>query len=376
MKQLFLSILLFFLPLATLYGTNDADTLFSIAVQAGNAAKVREALQKGANVNLVEEEWPLFITSVTAGDVAVVSVFLENGVDTELRGPDGKTALMHSLSLRNNVVTNMLIKAGADITASDPKGKNVMMYAAKGNNVKVLKMLLDKGIDRTLRSSEGKTALDYAVEARAGDCFRMLSQIDKQPMDFFNAIRSGNEKKIRELIREGVPVDIRDKKGKAGIVAAIEKGQNGIVRILLENGADPNESYFKSSDADLFVYAMHLGNFEAAELLLRRGARGNFNHRFKGGKSAMMIAIEKERLVLINLLMNQKFDPDLTDDFGNTALMYAAKRNMITTIRQLLSKNADPTKRQVEGKKASDIAKERGHTALARILQEAEAKWD
>jgi ankyrin repeat protein len=353
----------------------NPEILFSTAVQAGNAQKVEEAIQQGADVNLIEDEWPLFITSVTAGDTAVISVFLKNGVNTELKGPDGKTALMHALALRNNNVVNMLINAGADLSAADPSGKNIMMYAAEGNNPKVLKMLLDKGFDRNIKSDAGKTALDYAIEARAGDCFRMLSQIDKQPIDFFDAVSNNNSQRLRDLIRQGVNVNIRDKDGKAGIVIAIEKKFNDILRILLDNGADLNGSYFKSS-ADLFIFALHNNNFEGAELLLRKGIKTNLNHRYKGGKSALMIAIEQDRLTLINLIMQNSFNPDLTDEFGNTALMYAASRNMISTVKNLLEKNSDPTIRQVAGKTAGDIAKEKGHSALARILEEESNNWN
>jgi len=366
----------FFLIFCYLYLSGNPNILFSTAVQAGNAQKVEEAIKQGADVNFIEDEWPLFITSVTAGDTSVISVFLKNGVNTELKGPDGKTALMHALSLRNNNVANILINSGANLSATDPAGKNIMMYAAEGNNPKVLKMLLDKGFDRNIKSDAGKTALDYAIEARAGDCFRMLSQIDKQPLDFFDAVNNGNESRLRELIRQGVDINIRDKDGKAGILIAIEKNHNGIVRILLDNGVDPDGSYFKNTNADLFVFAIHRGNYEAAELLLRKGIRANMNHRYDGGKSVLMISIEQNRLTFINLILQKNLNIDLTDEFGNTALMYAAERNMIGTVKKLFEKNSDPTIRQVSGKTAADIAKEKGHTALAKIINDAAEKWD
>ncbi len=376
MKKLLLFFVILLPMLKTVHGAEDINMLFSAAVQAGNPQKVEKALQQGADVNFIEEEWPLFITSVTAGDTGVVSVFLKHGVNTELKGPDGKTALMHALALKNSQISNMLIKAGADLEAVDPAGKNIMMYAAEGNDLKVLKMLLDKGFDRNQRSNAGKTALDYAIDARAGDCFRLLSRLDKQPLDFFDAVNNGNESKLRNLIKQGVDVNIRDRDGKPGILIAVEKKHNGIVRILLDNGVDPNGNYFRSGSADLFVFAVHNNNLEAAEHLVRKGINANFNHRYKGGKSALMIAIEQDRLSLINLLLDKKMNFDLTDEFGNTALMYAAQRNMVSTVRKLLEKNADPTIRQVSGKTAEDIAKEKGHAALQRILSEESKKWE
>ena len=371
MKRIFFLIIF----LSSVISAGEIDIEFSAAIQAGNCVAAAEALKKGADINHIDEEWPLFVTAVTSNDVQMVRFFLNNGVNTELLGPDGKTALMHSLSLRNKEITALLVKAGADLKAKDPSNKNIMMYAADGNNPELLKLLLDMGFDRKVKSKADKTALDYAVDARAAECSRILSRLDTLPMDFIEAVEKGDLNLARKLINDGADINTKDKNGKAAILISIEKGHENIVKFLLDKGVDPNGSYFKSKDATLFVFAMHNGKYAEAVHLLRAGATANFNHRYKDGKTALMLAITNNNPSLINLLTDKKQNIDITDSFGNTALMFAAEANMFSVVSKLLEKGADPTIRQVEGKTASDIAKSKGHTQISRLLFEAEKKW-
>ena len=122
---------IFFLFSAFADELNDS---FSAAVQAGNVKAAADLFAKGADINFVDEEWPLFVTAVTSNDVKMAEFFIKNGVDLELKGPDGKTALLHAISLKNKQLVGMLITAGADLKAEDLNGKNALMYAAEANN--------------------------------------------------------------------------------------------------------------------------------------------------------------------------------------------------------------------------------------------------
>lgn len=368
----FLFIFIFFS--ASLFA-EDVNILFAGAVQAGNVNGASEALKNGADINYIDEEWPLFITAVTSNDIPMVKFFIQNGVDLELKGPDGKTALMHALSLRNGSIAEILVNAGSDLKANDPGKKNILMYAAEGNNSKVLTKLLSSGFDRNLKSAADKTALDYAVDARSAECVRIISRLDTLPMDFINAVIKGDETAVRKLLNDGASPSAKDKNGKAAIVHAIELGHDRIVRILLENGADPDGPYFKKKEVSLFIFAIHNGKYQCALELLKKGTETNFNHKFSNGKTALMLAIIEKQTSLITILLEKKISVDITDDFGNTALMFAAENNLFSVVNRLLEKGADPTIRQAEGRKASDIAKEKGYIQIFNLLTDAQKKW-
>lgn len=354
---------------------DELNDSFAAAVQAGNVKTATEVFAKGADINFVDEDWPLFVTAVTSGDVAMTEFFIKNGVNLELKGPDGKTALLHAISLKNKKLVDMIIAAGADIKTEDAAGKDTLMYAAEANNAELMNKLLRLGFDEKKKSKAGKTALDYAIDARAQETYRILSKKNTLPMDFINAVEKGDAKAVKTLISEGADVNTKDKNGKAAVVIATEKGDSAVLKLLLENGADPNGKYFKNQKANLFVLSMHNNHLDTALILLKSGANADFNHKFQGGKTALMLAIEVGKQELITYLFLKKSDLDLGDDFGNTALMYAVKQNLFAVAKRLLELGADPTLRQVDGKTALDMAKSQNNQSLIRILSEAEKKW-
>ena len=347
---------------------DEVNESFSAAVQAGNVKAAADIFAKGADINFVDEEWPLFVTAVTSGDIKMAEFFIKNGVNLELKGPDGKTALLHSISLKKGKLVDILIAKGADVKAEDLNGKNALMYAAEANNAELLKKLLKSGFNEKATSKVGKTALDYAIDARAQETYRILSKLSKLPSDFINAVENGDAKAVKTLISEGADVKTTDKNGKAAVVIATEKGYAEVLKLILENGADPNGKYFKNPKANLFVMAMHNSHLDAALVLLKSGANADFNHKFKGGKTALMTAIESGKNELTTYLLLKKFDVDITDDFGNTALILAVEHNSYSAVKKLLELGADTSLRQVDGKTALDIAKSNNNSAIVRIL--------
>ena len=105
---------LFFLIFSSfLTAADELNFKFSAAVQAGDVKLAAELLRSGADINYVDEDWPLFVTAASAGDIAMVEFFLKNGANIELRGPDGKSALLHAISIKNERLADILIAAGA-----------------------------------------------------------------------------------------------------------------------------------------------------------------------------------------------------------------------------------------------------------------------
>ena len=374
MKSLviFLSILLLQI---NIFCDEDASEILAAAVAAGNSNAAEEAFKKGADPNYVDEDWPLFITAVTSNDADMAKLFIRYSVNTEITGPDKKTALMHALSMRHEKIVNMLLTAGADLKAEDSEGKNILMYAAENDFDKLLKSMLDKGFDRNRRSKKGKTALDYAIKARVKKTYRILSRLETMPRDFIEAVEKGNVTKVKKLLQEGARPEMKDPNGKPAVLTAIEKGYDTIVRLFLKNGLNANIKLFKNKNLTLFVYAMHNTKYKCALEILKAGGSADFNHRYKKGKTALMLAIDDGNAALINLLITKNFDPDRTDQFGNTALMYAAEKNMYSVADKLLQKGGDPTIRQVDGKTAAEIAEKKGNIRIKNLLKKAEKKF-
>ncbi len=339
------------------------------AVADMNLTQAAEAIDAGADVNAVDDDgWPLFITAINGKQTGIIRLFLNAGVKLDITGPDGKTPLMHALASKNAVLAELLVQKGASIHIKDPKGKTPLMFAAEAGNANLVKLLLAKGADRKAASEDGRTALEYALDARQKATIDLLGVMETLPVDFQNAIENGNAELLKKTLSRGADIEWKNSEGKPAIVVAIEKGHLPILLVLIEAKADLNKKYFKQNTT-LFMYAMHLGQYGAAELLLKNGAIGDLDLRYKEGRTALMLAILDDRPNLINLILTKDFKPNIADSYGRTALMYAAEKNMADVVKKLLDKGSDPCIRQFEGKDAAKIAKEKGFARIEQMLK-------
>ena len=68
------------------------------------------------------------------------------------------------------------------------------------------------------------------------------------------------------------------------------------------------------------------------------------------------------------LLLENKCNLNVTDKWGNTPLIYAARNNKMDTVRALVEAGCDITIRGDKNKTAAEWAKQRGHHAIAEYL--------
>jgi hypothetical protein len=203
---------------------------------------------------------------------------------------------------------------------------DAFLYAASHGNLRVVQDFLDKNpasIDKTKFNlldedydldndwSVGKTALMLAAEG-------------------------GHLHVIQELLRRGAKVNLIDSYGKTALIAAVIGGHLPVIRELISRGAIvdqliPNQKDSCKRTALMFGIAYHVP-FSVIELLL------------------------------------EYTTPDLRDDAGNTALIYAAYRNRLDVIKLLLEKDADVYIKNKMHKTAYYYASQKNHAEIAQLL--------
>ena len=138
--------------------------------------------------------------------------------------------------------------------------------------------------------------------------------------------------------------DMKDPDQLTVLTAATLKSSVSLVRLLLEKGADPNIMDNKGRSA-LFV-ACDLGHHEIASLLLfNHYAGGSANPNISGAppeKCPLWAACVHDHLDLVGLLMDNKANPDLTDEKGEYLLQKAHKDGHYEVVRLLLESGTDP----------------------------------
>eukprot|EP00933_Yihiella_yeosuensis_P003587 TRINITY_DN10664_c0_g3_i1.p1 TRINITY_DN10664_c0_g3~~TRINITY_DN10664_c0_g3_i1.p1 ORF type:complete len:269 (+),score=75.95 TRINITY_DN10664_c0_g3_i1:90-896(+) len=93
------------------------------------------------------------------------------------------------------------------------------------------------------------------------------------------------------------------------------------------------------------------------------------------GITALMYAVDSERLDQVDELLLARASPDLVDPQGATALHYAALLGNEVAADRLIAACADPRIKDEDGATPADVARSEGHKELAKKLDEALAKF-
>ncbi|TKA53268.1 hypothetical protein B0A55_13170 [Friedmanniomyces simplex] len=108
--------------------------------------------------------------------------------------------------------------------------------------------------------------------------------------------------------------------GDTALCTACRSGEAGIVRLLLQHGANP-DGHHDEPERPL-ILAAETGNVEAVTMLLN--ARANVNAMTESRGTALHCAVFQQHKPIVQLLVNRGACLGMTDSYGQTALDIAA----------------------------------------------------
>lgn len=148
------------------------------------------------------------------------------------------------------------------------------------------------------------------------------------------AVINGNQEKVDKLAKIEKDINIEDYNGNTAMDWAIKAGDSEMVKILLKNGADPNN--------------------ETSYMMM----------------TPLMTAANKGRADIIKILHSVGADINFQDsDYGMTALMYAAQGEDEESVKVLLQLGADPNLMDYSNMTAYMHAIDTGHENIATLLK-------
>ena len=260
------------------------------AMTDGDGDMLRECLNADFDPNYVgrvqNADVPLLISAIIKKDPGMVRLLLDKGADPNCERvfQDGRrfSALRDSIvEWPDNEIARMLIDAGADVDYIETNIKTsgkfsvpLLINAIFKKNPGVVRLLLDKGADpnceRVFQDGRRFSALrDSIVQWPDDEIVRMLIDVGAD-VDYI-------ETNITTSGKLSVPL----------LINAIFKKNPGVVRLLLDKGADPNcERVFQDGRrfGALRDSILEWPNEEIALMLIDAGARFDKDEQIRKAK--------------------------------------------------------------------------------------------
>ncbi|CAG8424739.1 unnamed protein product [Penicillium salamii] len=126
------------------------------------------------------------------------------------------------------------------------------------------------------------------------------------------AARSGNEFCIRRILAAGYPANPRNEEMEDPVILAAKAGHTETLRLLLENGADPNTTQpisLNGMASNPLLAALSNGHEPAVRLLIDHGARLENNDDDVPVEQPLHAAVRKGNPSLVQLLLEKGCNP-------------------------------------------------------------------
>ncbi|MCY3913632.1 MAG: ankyrin repeat domain-containing protein [Chloroflexi bacterium] len=340
-----------------------------------------DGANEAVNTNTLALEY-----AVLKGDVAAVQRLVRDGADVACINDSGPTALHAAVAQGNVEITRVLAEQCAE-DLDDASSGALYELALDRRTPVIVQVLLDAGVDFPCTSDSDPTLLHVAVAdehvelARtvAEQCSELLNTVSTSYFDeqtpLSLAIERGNQELVRILIEAGADPNVRvlpDYEVGSHLAYAVEEGDAAIVTLLLEAGADPNVS-----DADLgapgyretpLARAYHNDRADLVRMLVDAGADLGAT-----GNAMLSAAIINGKAEMVSALVEVGVEVSGRDARGRSMLERAMVRGSAEIVATLVEAGADPNATDADGEHILFDAILHGGAEIVGILVDAGA---
>ena len=249
----------------------------------GDVRKLRQRLNFGSvDINMAIPDATLLCYAAYHGHVAIVRELLSvPGIDVNLAQHSGATSLYLAAQIGHATVVDLLLSArGINPNLATLIGTTPLCIAAEEGHEAIVESLLKiPSIQVDACRDDGVTPLLIATQKGNPGVVELLLRADARVNGAFAdataplhvAVNNGNFDVAEVLLRSpGIRVNQRTETLVTALAVACKHGHKELVRLLLENGADPN--MVNNAGMTPLHFACLLGYTEIAEMLLNAGA--------------------------------------------------------------------------------------------------------
>lgn len=254
--------------------------------------------------------------------------------------------------------------------------------------VAIVGIIIGNGVYQNKKLFDAIESSDYAGAKKAIEkgawinsrkhLLHIPNLIPQNPTPLINACEKGNEEIISLLLDSGADINKKDSyTEQTPLLAALhgtKANRFSIAMFLLEKGADPFAVQNTTSPLEETLVVLNSDNaqtieegFKLFQYLIGQQVDMNI---CKGDANVLTFATRYGNYNVVEFLIKESyFDINSKDLAGDTALIVATKNNQTQIIQLLLELGANKSLEDVEGKTAYDYALERGLMEFSELLK-------
>ncbi|KAH9488197.1 hypothetical protein Btru_064813 [Bulinus truncatus] len=245
----------------------------------------------------------------------------------ELLCPENLQRLLADALTYKSPVKDLLtiVRCGGDVNGPVKRGLRPLHYAVHSGNMEGIEFLLEHGADVNAPDDIGYRPIHLCARKGLHEPLKLLIQHGAK-VDFFMDDEDSTESSRQLGYLTIEPLNM-----------ALENNHLDCARLLLENGAKPNNHYFLGYEINL----VPLENLDCLKLLLEFGADPNVFSRC--GMSPLMKACRQHNIRAVRLLLEHgaKLDLQPSDRFEQkTAIHYAVQSGSTGIANAMLRRGA------------------------------------
>jgi ankyrin repeat protein len=282
----------------------------------GDLEKVKQLVQKGANVNYKQDGLSALSFANQTGNIDMILYLLKQAPlvrEASFPVPKGRTLSKQAPLVREA----SLPKQGADdientlkvavsnnyfevvkylikyINNKYKNGETPLIWAVNKDNIEMVKYLIKNNADVNVVTNYGVSPLLLAIKNNNYEMVKLLLKYGaKDNKSLIRAIEKNNSKIVKLLIESGVNIN-----DTTPLIIAIDQENIDIVKLLIKYGVDIN---YEIEQQLPLKRAILRDNFDIVKLLVDNGANVN--------QSLLLTAITKNNPDIVKLLLNTGVD--------------------------------------------------------------------